>query len=167
MSKAYENIVAKLAGDVYRHNIKTRKQNRKNLAKTRERLTQKLANGKAKQPRGDQAKIAKIDELLARINEYEHLAPNLAAPIAPAAPVAPVAPAAPAAAAAPPAPAAPAAPPAPPGALSPLVTKILPRIQHTFQFDWDTFHANLYGYDPPRKVSDTVSSSPSDSTSGL
>ena len=92
MSKAYENIVAKLAGDVYRHNDKTRKQNRKDLAKTRERLTKKLANGKAKQPRGDQAKIAKIDELLARINEYEHSAPKSATPasVASASPAAPV-----------------------------------------------------------------------------
>jgi NAD-dependent DNA ligase len=81
MSKAYENIVAKLASDVYKHNSATRKQNRANLTKTRDRLTKKIANGKAKQLKGDQAKIAKLDDLLKRINEYERVSPK--APVAP------------------------------------------------------------------------------------
>jgi NAD-dependent DNA ligase len=83
MSKAYENIVAKLASDVYKHNSVTRKQNRRNLAKKRDRLSKKISNGKVKQPRGDQAKIAKLDELIMRIDEYEHASPKAAPKSAP------------------------------------------------------------------------------------
>jgi hypothetical protein len=63
-----------------------------------------------------------------------------------------------------------AAPPAPPAPLEPSPTKPMPRIQRTFKFDWDTFHAELYGYNRPLDSSSpqpslTVSSS--ESASGL
>jgi hypothetical protein len=64
----------------------------------------------------------------------------------------------------------PPAPPAPPAPLEPSVAKVLPRIQRTFKFDWDTFHAELYGYNRPLDSSSpqpSLTASPSESASGL
>jgi len=61
-------------------------------------------------------------------------------------------------------------PPAPPAPLEPSPTKSMPRIQRTFKFDWDTFHAELYGYDRPLDSSSpkpSLTASPSESASGL
>jgi len=61
-----------------------------------------------------------------------------------------------------------------PEAPVPSPTKPMPRIKSFFEFDWDKFHAELYGYDRPLEPKKIPSSpqpsntaSPSDSISGL
>lgn len=64
--------------------------------------------------------------------------------------------------------------PTPPPTPAPSPTKPMPRIKSFFEFDWDTFHAELYGYDrplEPKKIPSSPQPSntplPSDSISGL